>query len=247
MKIIINGALGRMGAELCKLADARYKGVDVAAYVDVNARTNASERLYSSLSEFSGECDCIIDFSHHAATDSLLEYAISRKLPVVIATTGHTEDELAKIKAAAAQIPVFHSGNMSVGIALLVKLAREAALAFPDADIEIIEKHHNRKLDVPSGTALMLGEAVMEAREDSRLLVGRHENGKRDARDVGVHSIRMGNIVGEHEVIIGTDTQIITLKHEAQSRSLFAEGAITAALYLCEQGAGLYNMQTMLK
>lgn len=247
MKIIINGALGRMGAELCKLADARYKGVDVAAYVDVNARTNASEKLYSSLSEFLGECDCIIDFSHHAATDSLLEYAISRKLPVVIATTGHTEDELAKIKAAAAQIPVFHSGNMSVGIALLVKLAREAALAFPDADIEIIEKHHNRKLDVPSGTALMLGEAVMEAREDSRLLVGRHENGKRDARDVGVHSIRMGNIVGEHEVIIGTDTQIITLKHEAQSRSLFAEGAITAALYLCEQGAGLYNMQTMLK
>ena len=247
MKIIINGALGRMGAQLCKLADEGYKGIEAVAYVDVNARTSKEEKLYSSLSEFSGECDCIIDFSHHSATDAIFDYAIARKLPVLIATTGHTQDELDRIKEASKHIPVFHSGNMSVGIALLVKLAREAALAFPDADIEIVEKHHNRKLDVPSGTALMLADAVASAREDSRLIVGRHENGKRDARDIGVHSIRMGNIVGEHEVIIGTDTQIITLKHEAQSRALFAEGAISAALYLCEQNAGLYNMQTMLK
>ena len=246
MKIIINGALGRMGAELCKLTESGYHGIEAAAYVDVNYRTDAEKKQYSSLSEFDGECDCIVDFSHHAATDALLDYAKKRGIPVVVATTGHTDAELAGIREASDVIPVFHSGNMSVGIALLCKLARQAALAFPDANIEIIEKHHNRKLDVPSGTALMLGNAVKSARDNATLLVGRHENGKRTDEEIGIHSIRMGNVVGEHEVIIGTDTQIITLKHEAQSRSLFAEGAIVAAEYLSAQSAGLYNMQTML-
>ena len=245
MKIIVNGALGRMGAEICKLADAK-ENIEILARVDINAKTDEKERIFSSLSEVSAKADCIIDFSHHSATDSLLSYACASKTPVVVATTGHTEEELAAILAASKEIPVFHSGNMSLGIALLVKLAKQAALAFPDADIEIIEKHHNRKLDVPSGTALMLGNALKDVREGADLLVGRHENGKRQNSEIGIHSIRMGNIVGEHEVIIGTDTQTITLKHEAHSRSLFAEGAVEAAKYLANQQAGLYNMQTML-
>ncbi len=245
MKIIVNGALGRMGVEICKLADSDNE-IEIAARVDINATTDKGAGIYSSLSEFSGDADCIIDFSHHSATAALLLYATTRNIPVVVATTGHTEDELAAIREAAKKAAVFYSGNMSVGIALLVKLAKEAALAFPDADIEIIEKHHNRKLDVPSGTALMLGNAVKDARKGASLLVGRHENGKRAQSEIGIHSIRMGNIVGEHEVIIGTDTQTITLKHEAHSRSLFAEGAITAAKYLATQPSGLYNMQTML-
>ena len=176
-----------------------------------------------------------------------MTYAKEKKLPVVIATTGHTEEELAQIRAASEQIPVFYSGNMSVGIALLTRLARQTAAMFPNADIEIVESHHNQKLDVPSGTALMLAKAVKDARPEAEFLVGRHENGKRTKQEIGIHSLRMGNTVGIHEVIVNTGTQIITLKHEAQDRSLFAEGALTAAEFLAKQSAGLYNMDDMVK
>ena len=151
------------------------------------------------------------------------------------------------IRNAAMAIPVFQSGNMSVGVALLTELARRTAAMFPDADIEIVEAHHNRKLDVPSGTALMLYKAVQEARPEAIPLVGRHENGKRTKAEVGIHSLRMGNTVGYHEVIVNTGTQIITLKHEAQDRSLFAEGALAAAQFLVGKAPGLYSMQDIVK
>ena len=165
-----------------------------------------------------------------------------------MSTTGQTEEENEMIVNASKSVPVFRSANMSVGIALLVNLAKTAAKAFPQADIEIIEKHHNRKLDVPSGTALMLADAVKEARPDCDYVIGRHENGKRDPKELGIHSLRLGNVIGEHEVIIATDTQVITLKHEAQSRSLFAEGAIVAAEFLakCKENK-IYDMNDMLK
>ena len=130
------------------------------------------------------------------------------------------------IRTASKSIPLFYSGNMSLGIALLTEMARMAAKMFPEADIEIVEQHHNRKIDVPSGTALMLAHAVQEARPDTVLNVGRHENGKRSPKEIGIHSLRMGNTVGVHEVIVNTGTQVLTLKHEAQDRSLFAEGAL---------------------
>ena len=136
---------------------------------------------------------------------------------------------------------------MSIGVALLAELAKKAASVFPTANIEIVEKHHNQKLDVPSGTALMLAKAVQDARPDSNLLVGRHENGKRTKQEIGIHSLRMGNTVGIHEVIINTGTQVITLKHEAQDRSLFAEGALAAAAFLTEQTPGVYNMDDIVK
>lgn len=244
MTLIINGALGRMGTILVQTIQS--EGEEIAARIDAGAEKDEKEGLFRSLSEYSGEADCIIDFSHHSCTHELLQYARERKIPVVIATTGHTSDELAEISEASKYIPVFHSGNMSVGIALLVKLAKTAVSAFPDADVEIIEKHHNRKLDVPSGTALMLANAVCEQRTHSRLVVGRHENGKRDKNDIGIHSLRMGNVVGEHELIISTDSQTITLKHESHSRTLFAEGALEAARFICKMGAGLYDMHSML-
>ena len=147
---------------------------------------------------------------------------------------------------AAKQIPVFHSANMSLGIALLVELAKTTAKAFPDADIEIIEKHHNRKLDAPSGTALLLANAIKEVRKNAKFIFGRGGQAKREAEEIGIHAIRMGNIIGEHEVIVGTDTQTITLKHEAHSRALFAEGALAAADYLCGKSAGLYDMERMI-
>ena len=135
---------------------------------------------------------------------------------------------------------------MSPAIAMLADMAAQAAKLFPDADIEIIEKHHNRKVDVPSGTALLLARSIQGARQDSTLLIGRHENGKRSPKEIGIHSLRMGNEVGTHEIIISTNTQTITLKHEAEDRALFAEGALVAAEFIARQPAGVYAMQDML-
>ena len=242
MNIIINGAGGRMGKALRALAQS--KDVTVVAAVDPFVK---EEGMLAALAEYTGKADCVIDFSNHAGTEALLGYAVAQEIPVVIATTGHTQQELDLIKEAAAKVPVFYSGNMSLGIALLTQLARQAAKMFPDADVEIVESHHNQKLDVPSGTALMLAKAIQDARPDSTLLVGRHENGKRTKQEIGIHSLRMGNTVGIHEVIINTGTQVITLKHEAQDRSLFAEGALSAAAFIAGKVPGLYSMDDIVK
>ena len=161
-------------------------------------------------------------------------------------TTGHTCEEIEMIREASKFIPVFHSGNMSVGVAVLVRLAADAAAAFPDADIEIVETHHNRKLDAPSGTALMIADGIKNVRPDAYNNCGRSGNGKREPKEIGISAVRRGNIVGIHEVLISTDTQTLTLKHEAHSRSLFAEGAVAAADFLVNMPAGLYNMEDML-
>lgn len=241
MKIMINGAGGRMGKAL--RAMCAQKEITVAAMVDAFVQEDG---MLASLAEFAGQADCIIDFSHHSGVQALLAYAVDKHLPVIVCTTGHTEQELDAIAAAAQKIPVFHSGNMSLGIAVLTRLAAQAAKMFPDADIEIVESHHNQKLDVPSGTALMLAKAVQGVREDATLLVGRHENGKRTRQEIGIHSLRMGNTVGIHEVIINTGTQLITLKHEAQDRSLFAEGALSAAAFMLDKAPGLYCMDDIV-
>lgn len=243
MRILVNGAGGRMGTVLCGMIGEGCRNSVLAGAVDAYAQGGG---LLSSLEAFTGGADCIIDFSNHAGTQTLLDYAVRRKLPVVIATTGQTDAEIAMIRTAADKIPVFFSGNMSLGIALLTELAKMTAKMFPDADIEIVEQHHNQKLDVPSGTALMLAHAVQEARPDATLLVGRHENGKRTKQEIGIHSLRMGNTVGVHEVIVNTGTQVITLRHEAQSRSLFAEGALSAAAFLCGRRPGLYEMHDIV-
>ena len=159
--------------------------------------------------------DCIIDFSHHSAIAELCDYAVKNKLPLVIATTGHTEEENGMINEAAKTVPVFKSGNMSLGVALVACLSKIAAKAFPDADIEIVEKHHNQKLDVPSGTALLLADSIKQVKKDSEYVIGRHENGKRKKNEIGIHSLRMGNEVGTHEVIFAMGSQVITIKHEA--------------------------------
>ena len=242
MKIIVNGACGRMGKALRAIMNER--AVETAAAVDPFA---GEEGILSSLADFSGEADCIIDFSNHTGAPALAEFAAKSKLPLVVATTGHTEDELAAIREAAKSVPVFYSGNMSLGIAVLTELVKTAVKMFPDADIEIVESHHNQKLDVPSGTALMLARAAQSVRPDSNLLVGRHENGKRTKSEIGIHSLRMGNTVGIHEVIINTGSQIISLKHEAQDRSLFAEGALAAAQFIIGKEPGLYNMDNIVK
>lgn len=247
MKIIIHGATGRMGRMVAAEAERGFAGAEIAALVGPDAPEGAAANAYTALEHFRGEADCLVDFSHHTAIREVLDYCVLRSLPAVIATTGHTDEELAAIRQAARTIPVFFSANMSIGVALLADLARRAAAAFPEADIEIIEKHHNQKLDVPSGTALLLARGIQSVRVDSQLVIGRHENGKRSPCEIGIHSLRMGNEVGTHEVIIAAGNETITLKHEAENRALFAQGALRAAAFLCGKPSGLYSMEHIIE
>ena len=247
MKVLICGVGGRMGREVALLALNGCRGAEAVAGFDVLPVDTREFPSYTEWSAVREAPDCIIDFSHHAGTEAMLAFATAREIPVVLATTGHTEEELNAIRAASQRIPLFFSANMSVGVALLAELAKQAAKAMPDAEIEIIEKHHNRKLDAPSGTALLLARAIQTVRTKAKLIFGRHGQAKRDPEEIGIHAIRMGNIVGDHEIIVGTDSQTITLRHEAHSRALFAEGAICAAEFLVGQSAGLYDMQDLLK
>lgn len=245
MKIIVNGAGGRMGKTLCDLIGKSEKH-SLAAAVSMEFETDSEKGIYKSLDEFSGQADMLIDFSNHSATYDVTSYALKKCMPVVIATTGQSEEEMALIRSASAEVPVFYSQNMSLGVAVLSCLAKIAAKAFPDCDVEIIEKHHNQKLDVPSGTAILLADAIKTVRTDAEYNIGRHEYGKRTKNEIGIHSLRMGGEVGTHEIIFAMGSQVITLKHEAENRSLFAEGAISAAEYLVSQDAGFYNMDSIL-
>ena len=246
MNVLICGIGGRMGYEVLKLAKEGYRGAVPVAGYDINPVNAENVPVYNDLAKIKEKPDVIIDFSHHAGTKALLKYAVANHIPTVVATTGHSEEELALIKKCAAEIPLFHAANMSLGVALLVELAKITAKTFPDADIEIIEKHHNRKLDAPSGTALAIANALKTVRRKAAFVFGRHGNAKREQNEIGIHAVRMGNIVGEHEVIVGTDTQTITLKHEAHSRALFAEGALAAAAFLCRMTPGLYDMKSLV-
>lgn len=243
MKIILNGANGRMG-RIVEEAIQAGGAHSVVARVDWSF---AAGDGYSELNQYEGLADMVIDFSNHAATQAVTEYCVEHRLPVVIGTTGQTEEELARIEAAAKEVPVFLSGNMSLGVALLADLAKKAAAMFPNADIEIVERHHNQKLDVPSGTALLLARRIREARPQAEFVIGRHENGKRTANEIGIHSLRLGNEVGTHEIIIANGSETLTLKHEAENRALFADGALVAAEFLAEKGPGLYDMRDIVE
>ena len=248
MKILLNGISGYMGREVVKLCKAGYRGVQIAVGVAPDTVGNEAPAVYTSFDENidTSGVDCIVDFSHHAATKALTSFAVSHRLPLVVATTGHTDMELLMIREAAKSVPVFHSGNMSLGIALLVELAKITALSLPEAEIEIIEKHHNRKIDAPSGTALMLANSIRNIRPEATYNLGRSGHTKRTPEEIGIHSIRIGNIVGEHEVIIGTPNQTITLKHEAHDRALFAEGALAAAAFIISCPPGMYDMKSLV-
>jgi len=244
-EILIYGMGGHMGREVASLALKGFRETSLAAGVDPNGY-EGNALCYRCPEDVTESFDCIVDFSHRSATAALLEFAVSHSVPLVLCTTGHTEDEKALIRAAAEKIPLFYSANMSLGVALLVELAKKTAAAMPEAEIEIVEAHHDRKLDAPSGTALMIAEALREVRGDVPFVCGRSGQGKRTKEEIGIHALRMGNVVGMHEVIVATDSQTLTLKHEAHSRALFAEGALAAARFLVGKPAGLYNMKSML-
>lgn len=239
MRAILCGANGAMG----KLIDG-ILGEEVVGRVSIDGE-NGVPKTFDELGAVSA--DVLIDFSHHTAVADVLNYAKANGCAAVIGTTGHTAEEKELIYAAAREIPVFYSGNMSLGIAVLCRLAKEAAKYFPDADIEIVEVHHTRKVDAPSGTAHMLFNAIQEVRPDAVENCGRAGEGKRTKNEIGISSLRMGNVVGIHEVYIHTGTQCLTLKHEAVTRAMLADGAVDAARFMVGKEKGLYNMECILE
>ena len=238
MRAVLCGANGAMG----RLIDG-ILGDHVVGRVSIDGE-NGVPRTFEELGPV--KADVLIDFSHHSAVAEVLRYARGIGCAAVIGTTGHTAEEKALILEAAREIPVFYSGNVSLGIAVLCRLAKQAAACFPDADIEIVEAHHNRKVDAPSGTAMMLFEAIREVRPGAVPNCGRAGEGRRTKEEIGISSLRMGNVVGIHEVHICTGTQTLTLKHEATTRAMLADGAVDAARFMVGKGIGLYNMEDML-
>ena len=238
MRAVLCGANGAMG----KLIDG-ILGHEIIGRVSLDGENNVP-KTFEELGTV--EADVVIDFSHHTAVADVLAYAKKIGAAAVIGTTGHTPEEKAMITAAAEEIPVFFSGNMSLGIAVLCRLAKQAAAAFPDADIEIVEAHHIRKVDAPSGTALMLFNAIKEVRPEAMANCGRAGEGKRTKEEIGIHALRMGNVVGIHEIHIHTGNQSLTLKHESGSRAMLADGAVDAARFMVGKDKGLYNMESML-
>ena len=239
MRAILCGANGAMG----KLIAGLMPG-EIAGRVSIDGE-NGVPKTFGELG--SVPADLIIDFSHHSAVSDVLNYARENRCGAVLGTTGHTPEEKELIYAAAKEIPVFYSGNMSLGIAVLCRLAKDAARYFPAADIEIVEVHHNRKVDAPSGTAHMLFNAIKEVRPDATEHCGRSGEGKREKREIGVSSLRMGNVVGIHEVHICAGSQTLTLRHEAVTRTMLAEGAVDAARFMVGKDAGLYTMNELLE
>jgi len=238
MRAVICGANGAMG----KLLQQRF--TEIAGLVSIDGE-NGVARTFEELGDVRPQV--VVDFSHHSAAPQAAAYAVKQQCPLVIGTTAHTEEEKAAIYEAAKHIPVFYAGNMSLGIAVLCRLAKQAAQSFPEADIEIVEVHHNRKVDAPSGTAKMLFEAVKEVRPQAVAHCGRAGEGKRTPEEIGISSLRMGGVVGIHEVHICTDSQRLTLRHEACDRGMFADGAVEAAKFLMDKPAGLYDMAQLLE
>ncbi len=244
MKIILCGACGKMGQVILSEI-AKDASLSLAAAIDPSF-TETDMTHFTAFPDAKIDADVIIDFSHHTAIGSVAVYAERYNLPVVLCTTGQTEEELARVSALSKKVPVFFSANMSMGIALLVELAKKSAAVLPNADIEIIEKHHSAKLDAPSGTALMIAQAIKSVRESLTMMLGRSGRRAREKNEIGIHAVRAGSIVGEHEVILATENEIITIGHAAQSRSVFGDGALTAAKWLCGKDAGCYTMQDMI-
>ena len=238
MRAVVCGANGAMGKLICGIF-----GDEVVGKVSIDGENNVP-KTFAELGKV--EADVVVDFSHHTAIADVLAYAKSIGAAAVIGTTGHTEEEKALIYAAAEEIPVFYAGNVSLGIAVLCRLVKQAASYFPDADIEIGEIHHTRKVEAPSGTAHMLFNAVKEVRPNAWENCGRSGEGKRTKDEIGVHALRMGNVVGIHEVHINTGNQTLVLKHESGSRAMLADGAVAAARFMAGKAKGFYNMESIL-
>lgn len=249
LKVLISGCNGHMGrvvAQVCREAP----DVEITAGFDLLGAENEEFPVFSSPAEFPGQADVLIDFSSPAALPGILDFGTARRIPLVLATTGYSEEQLAAVDTAALTVPIFRSGNMSLGVNVLTALVEKAAAALGEGfDVEIVERHHNRKVDAPSGTAHMLAQAVAEGLPYSPEYVYDRQSVRRprDRREIGISSVRGGNIVGDHEVIFAGRDEVIELKHSAMSREVFASGALRAARFLSRVGVpGLYSMKDLV-
>ena len=248
VNIAICGANGKMGKTIYNCAKNR-DNIKIISGIDVNTEKYADFEIVSSPSELPEKPDVIVDYSHPLVLKNLLEYCLTTGTPVVLATTGYSDEQINSIKKASEQIPVFFSWNMSLGINLLVGLSKKATEILGNQfDIEIIEKHHNQKVDAPSGTALMIANSINETLETPHnYIYDRHsQRKKRDKNEIGIHTIRGGTIVGEHEIIFAGNDEIISLKHVATSKTVFAEGSLNASIFLKEKSAGIYDMSNLI-
>ena len=246
--IVICGANGKMGKTIYSCIQER-DDCKVVAGIDIYTEQYADFPIVDAPGKLPVKADVIIDFSNPASLNALLDYCLSTGSPVVLASTGYNDEQINQIKNAAQQIPVFFTFNMSLGINLLVQLAKKATSVLGDQfDIEIVEKHHNQKLDAPSGTAIMIANAINETLDNSKHYVyDRHSRRqKREKSEIGMHAIRGGTIVGEHDIIFAGHDEVITLSHSAASKTVFAEGSINAAVFLKNQSAGLYDMSALV-
>ena len=248
-KIIISGCNGRMGRVVESICEAD-PDVSVVAGFDVSLESRDFP-VFVSPANFTGEADAVIDFSSPAALDGLLAFALERKVPLVLATTGYSDEQLAQIDEASKHIPIFRSANMSLGINVLLELVKKAAAVLGDSyDIEIVEKHHNRKVDAPSGTALMIADAAASALNfKPEYVYERHSvRQSRDKKEIGISAVRGGTIVGIHEIMFAGRDEIIEIKHTAMSREIFANGAVKAAKFLAGVSKpGMYDMSMLVE
>ena len=248
INILLSGSGGKMGKVITRLA-ADMEGVNIVAGVDINTESDTFP-VFSSPFEFEGQCDVIIDFSHPSVFDTLMDYAVEKNVPIIMATTGLSPENRQRLIDESAKIPVFFSANMSLGVNLLIDLAKKATAILEDNfDIEIIERHHNQKIDAPSGTALAIADAIADTAAGSKNYVyDRHSvRRKRSKDEIGIDAVRGGTIVGQHDVIFAGTDEIIEIKHTATSKEVFAVGALKAAKFMNGKPSGYYSMNDLFK
>lgn len=247
-RILLSGCCGKMGRNVINSVNQR-KDCEIVAGIDIVDDSNIGFPIFQNYNEVEVKADVIIDFSNPALLTSMLEYALKTNTAVVLATTGLSDRQIKEVEDASKVIPVFFSYNMSLGVSLLCELSKTAAkILGNDFDVEIIEAHHNQKIDAPSGTAIMLANAVKEEMPDAYFEYDRHsKREKRHTNEIGIHSIRGGTIVGEHQVIFAGNDEIVTLSHSARSKAIFSQGAVNAAVFLSGKESGIYNMSDIVK
>ncbi len=248
IKIIMNGCNGKMGQVISNLVENDEES-EIVAGIDINTEEKNSYPVFANPFDFDGEADVMIDFSHPSCFENVLNYCTQKQLPVIICTTGLSTEQKVQMDEAAKKTPVFFSANMSLGINLIITLAKEATkLLEGNFDIEIVERHHNQKIDAPSGTALAIADAIDETLSfPAEYVYDRHSvRRKRKNTEIGLHAVRGGTIVGEHEVIFAGTDEVIELKHSAHSKEVFAVGAIKAAKFMCGKSVGMYNMSDLI-
>lgn len=249
VRAIMHGCNGRMGQMITGIV-AADADIEIVAGIDVSDHITNTYPVFKSIDECDVQADVIIDFANAAAVDGLLEYSVNKQVPVVLCTTGLSDEQLNKMKDASAKVAVLKSANMSLGINTLLKLLKEATAVFANAgfDIEIVEKHHNQKLDAPSGTALALADSINEELNNEYEYVYDRSTrrAKRPQKEIGISAVRGGSIVGDHDVIFAGMDEVITFSHTAYSRAVFAKGAVSAAKFLAGKPAGMYDMSNVI-